>query len=188
MQPVYCVIVGDEGVGKTSALVGYASNTFPSGPLPSTFDDYSCNVMVDGKPFKLTLHDTSDKHTKCDCRVDVFLVMFSVNNKQSFNNIKKIWKPWISQNFPGVPFILAGNKIDERDSSESIQTCFITPSEGNTLASDIGAMSYKEFSVKTQEGLRDTFENVILAFLMNNNSKLQKLQKKKKHNKSCTIL
>jgi len=78
MIPVYCVIIGDEGVGKTSSLLAYASNACPEGPLPSTFDDYSCNVLVDGHPYKLTLHDTSAQTPSCDGLVDVFLLIYSV--------------------------------------------------------------------------------------------------------------
>jgi len=189
MKPVYCGIIGDEGVGKTSALLAYASNTFPEGPLPSTFEDYSCNVLVEDHPYLLTLHDTAESDPICDVTVDVFLLIYSITSKSSFDNIQNKWKPWLSKHYPNTKIVLAGNKIDERDSIENSTSL----SNGKRLAKVIGAQCYVEFSVKSQEGLRDAFEKVILAFLSNStkskpkdsrldtlNYKKKKIKKKKK--------
>jgi len=90
MVPIKCAVVGDVSVGKTSTLVSYATNHFPDGPLPAVFDDYECNVMVDGRPFKLSLHDTGclEEETSCQ-KSDVFLLMFSVVDSKSFENVQK---------------------------------------------------------------------------------------------------
>jgi len=181
MLPVYCGIIGDEGVGKTSTLLSYASSSFMEGPLPATFEDYTCNVMVDDHPYCLTLHDTSDTDPICDESVDVFILLYSISNKQSFDNIQTKWKPWLEKHYPHKPFILAGNKIDERDQVVSS----ISTSAGKRLGKAIGAICYQEYSAKTQEGLCVAFEKVITAFLARSRRRDQK--KHKKH-KNCTIL
>lgn len=177
MQNIKLVVVGDGAVGKTCEMISYTTNAFPGEYIPTVFDNYSANVMVDGKPICLGLWDTAGQEDYDRLRplsypmTDVFLVAFSVVSQSSFDNIQSKWVPEISHHCPGVPFVLVGNKIDLRDDRETIQRLSdrglrpISTEQGEELARRIGAVRYVECSALTQQGLKNVFDEGVRAAL-----------------------
>ena len=55
---VKCVFIGDGAVGKTSLIISYTTNGYPSEYVPTAIDTYDVVVHVDGKPVRFEMCDT----------------------------------------------------------------------------------------------------------------------------------
>jgi len=187
MSAVKLVVVGDGAVGKTSMLISYTTNAFPSEYIPSVFENYSANVMYNSKSYSLGLWDTAGQEDYDRLRplsypsTDIFLVVFSIVNPTSFENVKSKWVPEIQHHCPGVPFILVGSKVDLRDDKDMVEKLAgkkqdpITKEMGEKLAKELGAVKYLECSALTQVGLKDVFDSSLETY----DSKRSPLKKKK---------
>jgi len=193
MLNIKSVVVGDGAVGKTCLLISYTQNQFPEEYVPTIFDNYSCNVMVDEKPVFLGLWDTAGQEDYDRLRplsypqTDVFLLCFSLISRDSFNNVKSKWAPEVFHHCPEIPVVLVGTKADLVDDyrvKEHLRARGETPvseSEARRLAKEIGARGYMECSALTQQGLTGVFDMAIRAAIA---KKTAPAKKKKK----CKIL
>uniref|UniRef100_A0A914WKC8 Uncharacterized protein n=1 Tax=Plectus sambesii TaxID=2011161 RepID=A0A914WKC8_9BILA len=178
VQAIKCVVVGDSTVGKTCLLITYTTDAFPGEPTRSTvFDNYSANVMVNGKPINLELWDTTGQEDYARLtqvsypQTEVLLICFSVVNPASFENVRAKWLPEVSHHCPRTPIILVGTKLDLRDDRNIIETLReqrlapITYSQGLAMAKKINAVKYLECSALTQEGMKQVFDEASRAVL-----------------------
>eukprot|EP00731_Ephydatia_muelleri_P016015 Em0009g439a len=153
MQSIKCVVVGDG------------------------FDNYSANVMIDGRPINLGLWDTAGQEDYDRLRplsyplTDVFLICFSLVSPSSYENVKAKWYPEVSHHCPNTPIVLIGTKMDLRDDKETIQKLKekrltpITLPQGLQLQKEIGAVKFLECSAMTQKNVRTVFDEAIRASL-----------------------
>ncbi|KAL6606938.1 hypothetical protein ACP70R_042591 [Stipagrostis hirtigluma subsp. patula] len=115
---IKCVTVGDGAVGKTCMLICYTSNKFPTDYIPTVFDNFSANVVVDGTTVNLGLWDTAGQEDYNRLRplsyrgADVFVLAFSLVSRASYENVMKKWLPELQHYAPGVPIVLAGTKLE----------------------------------------------------------------------------
>ena len=55
---IKCVFLGDGAVGKTSLIISYTTNGYPSEYVPTAIDTYDVVVHVDGEPVTFEMCDT----------------------------------------------------------------------------------------------------------------------------------
>jgi len=146
--------------------------------IPTVFDNYSANVMVDGRAINLGLWDTGGQADRDRLRprsypqTDVFLCCFSVVNHSSYENIRAKWYPEVSHHCPNTPIILVGTKVDLREDAPTIEKLTakgqvpITFEQGLQMMQEIGGVKYMECSALTQTGLKAVFDEAIRAVLI----------------------
>lgn len=161
--------MGDGAVGKTCMLSAFTSNKFPETYVPTVFENTSRTMMVDGRGVVLNIWDTAGQEDYDSMRpisypgTDVFLVCFSVDSNTSYENVKSKWIPEIRTHAQGVPFVLVGLKTDLRTQAGGgrVGMEFVSQEQGEKLKSDIKAHGYVECSAKTQEGIKQVFEESV---------------------------
>jgi len=173
LDTVKCVVIGDGATGKTSMLISYTTNNFSNDYIPTVFDNYSTNVMVDGHAFNLGLWDTAGQAEYDRLRplsypqTDVFLLCFSVVSRASFDNVSLKWAPEVHHHASGVPVILVGTMADLRDDKAALEKLRnrnekpITFEDAMRKSKQIGAAKYLECSALTQKGLGTVFTEAI---------------------------
>ncbi|KAJ7204728.1 P-loop containing nucleoside triphosphate hydrolase protein [Mycena pura] len=176
MNTVKAILLGDGAVGKTSLLLTYTTNQFPVF-IPNFFDNYTVTVAVGGKSYTLGLFDTGGREDYDRLRplsypqTDVFIICFRVTTPASFENVREKWCPEVNHYCPEVPYILVATQIDTRDDLEvtdrlaSQKQRPITTAQGERLALEMGAIKYVECSALIQLGVKDVFDEAVMAAL-----------------------
>ena len=191
---IKCVFIGDGAVGKTSLIVSYTTNGYPSEYVPTAIDTYDVVVQVDGEPVCFEMCDTPGQddfdtlRPLCYPNTDVFLVCFSVVSPSSFINVKEKWIPEIkrSQKRNKIPpIVLVGTQSDLRNDATTraeltrFKEVPVSEAEARRLAQQLGCESYIESSSLTQHNLKEVFDEAIVAGLKGRRKK-EKLAAKKK--------
>ncbi|XP_072082474.1 rac-like GTP-binding protein RAC1 isoform X2 [Arachis hypogaea] len=181
---IKCVTVGDGAVGKTCMLISYTSNTFPTDYVPTVFDNFSANVVVDGSTVNLGLWDTAGQEDYNRLRplsyrgADVFLLAFSLISRASYENVaKKVRLVYTYYYYFGV---LKRDHLLTLYISDLIFSLL----KGEELRKLIGAPVYIECSSKTQQNVKAVFDAAIKVVLQPPKQK----KKKRKGQKTCSIL
>lgn len=204
MENIKVVVVGDGAVGKTCLLISFTANAFPGDYVPTVFDNFSCNMMVGGRPVALGLWDTAGQEDYDRLRplsypqTDVFLVCYSVVSPPSFANVAEKWVPEIRKFCPDAPFVLVGLKEDMREDRDVVAQLYarqrrgpVTTDAGADLAERLGAAGFVEASALTQRHLQMVFETAVHAFHDHINGALDKKKKKKKNGSrrhACSVM
>jgi len=143
--------------------------------VPTVFDNYSANVMVDGKTVSLGLWDTAGQEDYDRLRplsypsTDIFLICFSIVNINSFTNVKTKWFPEVHHHCPDAKTLLVGTKSDLKEDKATLERLAsqglapITQQQGEQMAREIKALGYIECSSLTQKGLKTVFDEAIKA-------------------------
>ena len=154
---IKCVLIGDEGVGKTSLLITYTRNKFPEFYVPNILDKCAVNVQLNKKTYTLGLFDTTSNYEQDISYTDVFLLCFSLDKPASLQNAKEKWFPMIKMNNAKANIILVGLKSDLNTN--------ISLTKLECVTKELGCTKYLQCSAKFQIGIRSVFNEVIRVSL-----------------------
>ena len=122
------LILGDTEVGKTSFILRFCDNTFPEESITTIgIDTKTKFIKFEEKKIQLVIWDTAGQErfrsiAKNSIKgADGILIMYAVDNKKSFDAIKK----WINNikdclNIDKIGLIVAGNKCDVSESEVQV--------------------------------------------------------------------
>ncbi|KAJ4761463.1 Rac-like GTP-binding protein 3 [Rhynchospora pubera] len=177
-------------------LISYTSNKFPTDYIPTVFDNFSANVVVDATTVNLGLWDTAGQEDYNRLRplsyrgADVFVLAFSLVSRASYENVLKKWIPELHHYAPGVPIVLVGTKLDLREDRHYLidhpGMLPVTTAQGEELRRQIGAAYYIECSSKTQQNVKAVFDAAIKVVIQPPQKLKEK--KKKKQKRGCSPL
>jgi len=160
---VKIVVIGDGAVGKTCLLISYVNNEFPRQYVPTVFDNYAINTVVDKKTYSVTLWDTAGQEDFDRLRplsypgTDIFLICLAVTTPLSLTNAKLKWRSEVQHHCPQTQYMLVGLKTDLRGTSSDV----ISREECIAAAKEMGAIDYVECSAQLQEGVANVFETAV---------------------------
>ncbi|GFZ12883.1 RHO-related protein from plants 2 [Actinidia rufa] len=144
--------------------------------VPTVFDNFSSNVVVDGSTVHLGLWDTAGQEDYNRLRplsyrgADVFLLALSLVSRASYENISKKWIPELRHYAPTVPVVLICAKTNSiglitlvQPQSQLLRQ---VTAHGEELKKRIGAAVYIECSSKTQQqNVKAVFDAAIKVVL-----------------------
>ena len=213
------VVIGDGAVGKTCLLIVYTKRKFPTEYIPTVFENYLQPVTLPGDDIaellKLNVDSGEQKVPPPDRHYDVelwdtgggedyyrlrplsypetsvFLICFSVESEDSFENVRSYWLPEITHHKPKTPWLLVGLKTDLRPNPETspgeepvvesskYKSTFISAETAAAEAADLKAACYVECSSLHQIGVDNVFQEAVKAAV-------KRIHQKR--NKNCQLL
>ncbi|KAI0154138.1 putative RHO3 protein [Xylariaceae sp. FL1272] len=169
------VLLGDGASGKTSLLNVFTRGYFPTVYEPTVFENYVHDIFVDNVHIELSLWDTAGQEEFDRLRslsydnTDVVVLCFSVDSKDSLENVESKWLGEIQENCPGVKIVLVALKCDLREAGEEEEDGaaaegaqhekkpMIDYNQGLEVARRIKAMRYLECSAMRNRGVNEAF-------------------------------
>ena len=104
MEAIKCVIVGDGAVGKTCLLISYTTNAFPEDYIPTVFDNYSANVMVDVRaPRLFSVLRRARSCARCPQGKPVALGLWDTAGQEDYDRLRPLSYPNVRATAPLAP-------------------------------------------------------------------------------------
>lgn len=159
---VKIVIVGPNGVGKSSLAIMYTQSFFVDEYDPTIEDSHRKHVQINSENYLLDILDTAGEEQFSLLRDQVykagqgFLFVYSVTCRSSLNELEKLIERVVKvKDTENVPMIIAGNKCDLDDDRQ------LSPKDGKLFATKFNSPFF-ETSAKCRINVSDIFEGVVL--------------------------
>eukprot|EP00249_Psilotum_nudum_P025672 c30435_g1_i1 orf=446-1075(-) len=160
------LLIGDSGVGKSSLLLRFTSDTFDD-LSPTIGVDFKLKLMtLQGKRLKLTIWDTAGQERFRTLTSSYYrgaqgiILVYDVTRRDTFTNLSDIWLKEVElySTHQDCIKMLVGNKVDK--DSERV----VSKQEGIAFARQYGCL-FLECSAKTRVNVQQCFEELVLKVL-----------------------
>ena len=166
------VIVGYDGVGKTSLVLTHLKGQFPSGEVYIPLVTDAATVLHcdhKGRQISLTIWDTGSgidytehrHHSYRDAHVCLFLFDVLCDSDIRFELAVSQWLKDIRLFSKDIPIICVATRADLRESLQQAGIGVVTSGQCSGMALKHGAVKYMEVSALRNEGVAELFSEVI---------------------------
>ncbi|PGH28982.1 rho family, other [[Emmonsia] crescens] len=140
---------------------------------PTVFENYVHDIYVDGIHMELSLWDTAGQEEYDRLRAlsyddtQVIMLCFSVDSKDSLENIESKWMAEIAEHCAGAKIVLVALKCDLREETDEKDGDNPEPqppakpivkyNQGLDVAKRVGALRYLECSAMRNRGVNEAF-------------------------------
>lgn len=160
------LMIGDSGVGKSSLLLSFTSDTFEELSPTIGVDFKVKHVTIGGKKLKLAIWDTAGQERFRTLTSSYYrgaqgiIMVYDVTRRDTFTDLSDIWAKEIDLYSTNQDCIkmLVGNKVDKE------QDRVVTKKEGMDFAREYGCL-FIECSAKTRVNVEQCFEELVLKIL-----------------------
>ena len=152
------IVLGDPGVGKSS-LLGRATKNIFNAEYQTTvgFEFLTFTEKIGEKNVKLQIWDTCGQETYKSLisnfyrNASLAMLIYSIDSRESFNNIIKWLKEIKLQSNPDIKVVLIGNKADLENKRQ------VTIEEGNKFKEENNILFFQEASAKSGINAKEIF-------------------------------
>ncbi|KAJ3104792.1 GTP-binding protein Rho1 [Phlyctochytrium planicorne] len=174
------VCVGDEQSGKSTLIKVFGGAAFQEIYTPTVSESFLLEKTTlvydeDGgqqrNVMSMEICDTTGSEELDRLRplsydnADLWMVCFSVDNRQSLINVIEKWVPEVKYFHPNIPLVLIGCKNDLREDPDTLDRLGrlgespVSIEEAQEVAREIGAFKYVETSAKTGYQVDNLFDD-----------------------------
>ncbi|XP_055911685.1 ras-like protein 2 [Eupeodes corollae] len=187
-QTYKLVVVGGGGVGKSAITIQFIQSYFVTDYDPTIEDSYTKQCVIDDIPAKLDILDTAGQEEFSAMREQYmrsgegFLLVFSLNDHSSFDEIPKFQKQILRvKDRDEFPMLMVGNKCDlEHQRQVSLE-------EAQNISRSL-IMPYIECSAKLRVNVDQAFHElvrIVRKFQINERPFMEENYKRKNKKKCC---
>ena len=152
------IVLGDPGVGKSS-LLGRATKNIFNAEYQTTvgFEFLTFTEKIGEKNVKLQIWDTCGQETYKSLisnfyrNASLAMLIYSIDSRESFNNIIKWLKEIKLQSNPDIKVVLIGNKADLENKRQ------VTIEEGDKFKEENEILFFQEASAKSGINAKEIF-------------------------------
>jgi Ras-related protein Rab-5C len=161
------VLLGEAGVGKTSIISRYVSNTFSEVLMSTTGASFATKKVEldDEHKIKFQIWDTAGQERFRSLakifyqNAAVAVLVYDITRRDSFEKLKEFWIKELKENAPSdIILAIAANKSDLYENE------VVSLKEGKDLSQEINAI-FKSTSAMLSHGVEDLFKLIAEKFI-----------------------
>lgn len=157
------VLIGETGVGKSTLLSRYLFiDNLNSSSNPSLYYKEKYIPIKDTEEeFSFTIYDTNGNQSFRGINIELckftqaVLLVYNINNKESFLQIQNYWHPEIAKKNSEVLFVLVGTFYDVKDDTKAV-----TEEEIKSFMDSSGVLYEYKISSMNYDNIKEVFNKI----------------------------